>query len=496
MTIRNKKGYWVLLLLLISQGILLGQISISNLMEYQRGNLPHTDPKSLSTLYDQVNVNYHINMFHVFTKIEAFKGADKSKSYAKFIQKGIGIEYQDLAVTIGNYYHIIGRGLLLRSYEIPGTVLEDIASRTRYGFYRDVEGALASYKTDTAEFYFFYGRPLNNLFPPTFSDDLRRSHLVKGIDSRIYIDKVTLSGSYLRDNYANSFKEYSSLAFEAVLPHDLQLYTEYAQQYGEDNKVLDMSQNTAHAFYIGTNWFYDTFGLSYEYKSYNKFLLGYNDPPPLVKEHQYLLLNRSTHRIIPANETGWQVELFYRLDNGNAVNLNASESVNKLSGRRYIFNEQFIEFNYYLSEVTNVKAFFDHSIETLFAIDRRYTLGTNFETELTGLWSLSIDLEYQQFKQTVFNDKMIKNYATLLSVSNAPDLSFGFIIEKSNDPADLPEGKKEDYWISGNITYQLSQMHLISLFMGKRRGGNACTSGICYEILPFEGVELRLTSHL
>ena len=63
MTIRNKKGYWVLLLLLISQGILLGQISISNLMEYQRGNLPHTDPKSLSTLYDQVNVNYHINMF-------------------------------------------------------------------------------------------------------------------------------------------------------------------------------------------------------------------------------------------------------------------------------------------------------------------------------------------------------------------------------------------------------------------------------------------------
>ncbi len=75
-------------------------------------------------------------------------------------------------------------------------------------------------------------------------------------------------------------------------------------------------------------------------------------------------------------------------------------------------------------------------------------------------------------------------------------MSFGFVLEKSNDPADIPEDKDEEYWLGGNLAYQYSQVHLITLFLGKRRGGNACTSGICYEILPFEGMELRLTSNL
>jgi len=32
------------------------------------------------------------------------------------------------------------------------------------------------------------------------------------------------------------------------------------------------------------------------------------------------------------------------------------------------------------------------------------------------------------------------------------------------------------------------------LFLGKRRGGLACTAGTCYQVQPFEGVELRLVS--
>jgi len=32
------------------------------------------------------------------------------------------------------------------------------------------------------------------------------------------------------------------------------------------------------------------------------------------------------------------------------------------------------------------------------------------------------------------------------------------------------------------------------LFVGKRRGGLACTAGTCYQVQPFEGAELRLVS--
>ena len=320
--------------------------------------------------------------------------------------------------------------------------------------------------------------------------------MLEGIESRIFISQYTFSGSYLRDNSDDHYDEYGSLAIEAVLPFELQVYSEYAQQFGGENKILDISKNTAHALYLGANWLYNTFGMSYEYKSYNEFLLGYNDPPPLVKEHQYLLLNRSTHRLIPVNETGWQTEFFYSMAGGNAVNLNFSESVNELFDNRYISQEQFIELNYFLSGVTNIKAFFDHSIENIFAIDKRYTIGTYLETEFSDLWSISVDLQYQQFERILNEIDKVKNYAALISVSRAPNLSFGFVLEKSNDSADIPEDKDEEYWLGGNLNYQYSQVHLISMFLGKRRGGNACTAGICYEVLPFEGVELRITSNL
>ncbi len=165
-------------------------------------------------------------------------------------------------------------------------------------------------------------------------------------------------------------------------------------------------------------------------------------------------------------------------------------------GDRYVFQEQFIEANYYLSPITNIKVFFDHSFETLLSIDKRYTIGSYFQTEFSDTWSMSVDLEYQQFNLNASEIQKIKNYAAIVSISRAPDLSFGFVLERSSDPADISQDKEQEYWLGGNLSYQFSQVHLISMFAGKRRGGNACSSGICYEILPFEGVELRITSNL
>lgn len=95
-----------------------------------------------------IHQGYRQDFFRLFTKVELFQSADKSKSYADFVQKSLTIEHSDLAVTVGNYYHIIGRGLLLRSYEIPGTVFEDMALRERHGFFREMDGIIASYTPD------------------------------------------------------------------------------------------------------------------------------------------------------------------------------------------------------------------------------------------------------------------------------------------------------------------------------------------------------------
>ena len=34
--------------------------------------------------------------------------------------------------------------------------------------------------------------------------------------------------------------------------------------------------------------------------------------------------------------------------------------------------------------------------------------------------------------------------------------------------------------------------HSVNLFVGQRRSGLACTAGTCYEVLGFEGIEMRL----
>ena len=41
---------------------------------------------------------------------------------------------------------------------------------------------------------------------------------------------------------------------------------------------------------------------------------------------------------------------------------------------------------------------------------------------------------------------------------------------------------------------RLSPRQDATLTMGRSRGGRACTAGTCYEVPPFEGIELRLMS--
>lgn len=69
------------------------------------------------------------------------------------------------------------------------------------------------------------------------------------------------------------------------------------------------------------------------------------------------------------------------------------------------------------------------------------------QSKILSQFSVSNILEYQQFDLEVIETEKVKNYAAILSVSRAPDLSFGFVLEKSNDSADIPEDKNEEYWL-------------------------------------------------
>src|SRR5262249_10925953 len=62
-------------------------------------------------------------------------------------------------VRVGSVTTILGRGLIHRSFEIPGVVLEETGFRTRYTPLRDVDGALAELERGPVSLRMLSGAP-------------------------------------------------------------------------------------------------------------------------------------------------------------------------------------------------------------------------------------------------------------------------------------------------------------------------------------------------
>jgi len=81
----------------------------------------------------------------------------------------------------------------------------------------------------------------------------------------------------------------------------------------------------------------------------------------------------------------------------------------------------------------------------------------------------------------------------IAAVIKNPKTSFSLVFEMSDDPK-LINNYPKRLWFGADFSYKIDNHNTLSIFAGQRRGGPACTSGICYEVLDFEGVELRFTT--
>lgn len=460
------------------------QLSGNYLGEYQYGNLPNLEPKDLSSLYNQINLGYRYKNISLKTKIESFlPSTNPEKAYRNMSQFSVNYSYQGLSIQAGNIYETIGRGLLMRNYELPSSIWESRGYRIRYGFYKDLQGLAASYSTNNFKIKLLRGRVRAVDLPPTLDISEKRPDLIEGGEISYTLLSQNIGFAIMRQTNGGVSQNFLTSYIDGFYK-SLSYYTEVA--FGE---------NEAHAIYSGINFYMGSFGASIEYKNYKDFLIGagINDPPTLVKEHNSRLLNRSTHVPILSTENGFQIELNYQLSDGANITLNHATAKNDITPElTFTFREYYIEYQSDPLSDLSAKIFFDYAVDPFKFEDQRYTGGIVGEL-LRDRITFQAEIEAQIIKRD-FDENITKNFYGSLMIQNGSKFSAAFQLELSDDP--YLDGFEDKFQLYPGLllSYQPVNSTKISLFGGKRRGGPACNSGVCYDVLDFEGIELRLST--
>lgn len=462
------------------------QIQVAHLLEGQFGKLPQETVDAFPSVYDRAEISYKNKGWRANATIEQYHTTFDGRSYIDLSQAHIGYKKKRWTIKLGNFYETLGNGLLLRSFEFPGALLEDVGFRSRNYFHRDVLGASVKYKGKKWTFHGIYGEVLDNTLPPVFDRTTRRSNdlaalsssfkYVKGHEAGIILSRHAVDLPNVSSNtiYNASFKANGKLAKR------IRYFGEYAKNLTEDG----------YALYAGISGSVGKFSYTIEYKDYSSFLIGtgINEPPAAIKQQTYRTLNRSIHVSDPEEESGYQIDLFYNFDDGTVLNLNHSLARNPFGTETTIFQQYFFEIQSSLSEDFDYKAFIDYSIDPFKSEENRFSAGLYTDFAISPKLRLLPEIEYQTFDR---RDSDIYNISALLGLKIDKKLFVSVLAETTDDPFIREADTSSKLFLGTTIRFTPTYQHTFQLFAGERRGGPQCTAGVCYEILDFQGIELR-----
>ena len=363
--------------------------------------------------------------------------------------------------------------------------MEDRSFRVRSYFYRDLLGGEIKLKSKYLDIKLLAGAPLDNLYPPTEALEVRRPEIIGAINPEFKFKTHKYGTAIMLHYNQNSQNQNTYLTnyISSTLSESTAIFIELSNQIYSSTVV----PNESHALYGSINFSKNKFGGSFEIKDYKNFVIGagVNQPPALVREQTYRVLNRSIHVLQPTNETGFQLELFLEPKDGQMITFN--QTVNKnYFGKNFYYTETFIEYNREFDNKTTFKAFADYAIDNIKVEKHRISTGVLVEFSIGNTQKIKLETEFQTFKR---QNASIQNQVYVITYRPNSKLSFSPVLEISNDGFLVNSGVR--YWAGGYAKYNVNSKLNLQLFAGKRRGGPSCNAGICYEVLDFEGVELR-----
>lgn len=491
---------------------------VTNLLDARNGYDPFQfDARTnRAGLYDQLQLDYYRSRLQLGFRYETERDSEDQTNYGEFTQRYAAWSEDLLRLRVGNFYTILGRGITHRSFELPGVILEQPSNRSRYGPSRDVDGVLVEAGPAAIHGTFFAGSPSDatispgssaerytgNLFGAQIAGSPRPGTRLGATYGRF---DVSSSGSLNESEWGSGFLEVDPLSYFETRGVSLPLYAEYATLGGTvgDWWRFETGDSVDHALYLGGNLLAGPLTVSAEWKDYWGFRLGTNDPPSLIREHTRTILNRATHVLRADDEEGYQLELGWRTPDWLEATANWSRADGHLGTRAVRFEERYLEVRCLSPRsFLEVDAFVLGGQDEFDRIADRDAWGFAGTVPLPSEFSFTGDFE-QMYSTRAFPSGFTEEFEDLFVSAGFARAGWGsaaVVWERTSDPAledpdDAAEaGVQPNHFVSGIVSALLGARHEARLTVGEQRGGRACTAGTCYEVVPFTGVELRLTS--
>ncbi|MFQ6094128.1 MAG: DUF6029 family protein [bacterium] len=448
--------------------------SLANHMEYSFSTETNNE-----ILENWLDADFYFDAFTAGLRMELYQPSEVHTLEEDITFRYFEYHRDDIDVRVGNYYAMFGRGLVLRTYEDRNIRIDN-----------NLEGIKIGLSHNRLSATFLSGRPEGS--------SGERTDLLHGADLTLNpIERVAVGGSYLSNSPDRRKKaEITSGRMELSLSSHNWVWDMYGE-YGERTNP----QGTG--AYLSSSLTTAGFGLSFEYKYYDTFFfrtddynVTYNNPPSLVREHAYTLLNRHPHVLDADDEAGIQIEATFSPSMNTALLANYSltkdhEGKTIWGEGKTLFEEGYGEFEHHFND-----AFF--SIGALSVSEQ------GPDTYVTPIFESTYSLDEVNSLRFVFQHQHTKsqtlgefdNQIYSLEYARSPRFTLSLVGEWTNksDVQKMP-GEKS-FWLFGKLDVNISPNHDLSVMYGSRQAGFICAGGVCRYEPEFEGIEVKLFSRL
>jgi hypothetical protein len=510
-------------LLLIVVSILLGQnvfaqtqfklpsgLGFANQLEYS-----YDVDKKLEIFENWLNLDFRKSIFSAGIRLDVFQPNDPNPSisrgkdrYADISFKYFGVKLgnarEGLNITVGNFYELFGRGMVLKSYEDRNIRIDNNLLGVK------VEGSYAKFK-------------LTALTGMAENMSAERNDILHAADLEYRGFKPIKMGASFASNQPKGDEARTHLAAVRIEPSiwNFDFYGEYGIKQNEDIKenIFNGDESLAgKAFYGSMNFYLTSFSFSGEYKFYDNYsftssdgTIAYNTPPALRSDYSYMLLNRHPSALNPNNEKGFQVEASYSLSEHTNFTANYAET-KTLSSRSLYQRIRKIQTNSssFLPIQTQLKQFFGQaqhkwteSLTTIAAFGYSEELSGNTKSitpilenriYLDDINSFKIVLEHQLTNNRTTSEQYYDS-VLLLEYLRSPKLSIALVTEmETREPEEGRIVRKIYSFVQ--VGYKFGQHMDVSILVGSRQAGNICIGGVCRFEPEFSGVELKMQTRL